>query len=338
MIDVTKTDNEGSITNGVSTVTVAKPVAKRLNNVRTHSTSLDTSNSNVGGASGSTGITKPSTSNVNITTSDIASSSSNRNKTIDVLADVSGKIGTPYRRSGNDRNNERGGGISNSKSGGTSGGGSSNRWYNNKIVWKDEECFGTPLDISVVGSDFDFEKNLALFDKQALWEEINNLQQQQQKPDVIKQTNDNNRNNKRSTSNTSMSTSSSRKHNKQSISIGASNVASTSSNVMTVAKYRHDENVIATLPTVYKQIIVPKQDVNEYVTDDGLIIPSVTQSLLNKLWSIADTVGLTWDRRVELIGRAATEMALHLLGGGHRMNPRNIHQWPTVVVLCGPHR
>lgn len=46
---------------------------------------------------------------------------------------------------------------------------------------KDEECFGSPLDHKI-NKDFDFEKNLALFDKQAVWDEINNSQ----KPDVIK--------------------------------------------------------------------------------------------------------------------------------------------------------
>lgn len=55
----------------------------------------------------------------------------------------------------------------------------------NKGKWvkgrKDEECFGSPLDHKI-NKDFDFEKNLALFDKQAIWDEINNSQ----KPDVIK--------------------------------------------------------------------------------------------------------------------------------------------------------
>lgn len=41
---------------------------------------------------------------------------------------------------------------------------------------------------------------------------------------------------------------------------------------------------------------------------------------------------------MELLGRAATEISLQLLGGGHRFNPNNAHQWPTVVALCGPHR
>lgn len=48
--------------------------------------------------------------------------------------------------------------------------------------WKDEECFGSPLDQNI-SKDFDFEKNLALFNKQALWDELN-----AQKPDVVKNT------------------------------------------------------------------------------------------------------------------------------------------------------
>lgn len=46
---------------------------------------------------------------------------------------------------------------------------------------KDEVCFGSDLE-QIVGKDFDFEKNLALFDKQAVWDEINNSQ----KPDIVK--------------------------------------------------------------------------------------------------------------------------------------------------------
>lgn len=38
------------------------------------------------------------------------------------------------------------------------------------------------------------------------------------------------------------------------------------------------------------------------------------------------------------MGRAGTEIILQLLGGAHRLNPKNAHQWPTVVALCGPHR
>lgn len=103
-----------------------------------------------------------------------------------------------------------------------------------------------------------------------------------------------------------------------------------------VSLLRHDENVIAVAPTTYRQIIVPKEEEEgEYVTDDGLIIPCVSKKLLDKLWDVADKFGVTLERRMELMGRAATEMSLQLLGGGHRLNPRNTHQSPTVVVICG---
>ncbi|XP_066945457.1 enhancer of mRNA-decapping protein 3 [Macrobrachium rosenbergii] len=47
---------------------------------------------------------------------------------------------------------------------------------------RDETTFGTPVDDDMLTTEFDFEKNLALFDKQAVFEEIQNL-----KPDVIRQ-------------------------------------------------------------------------------------------------------------------------------------------------------
>lgn len=43
-------------------------------------------------------------------------------------------------------------------------------------------------------------------------------------------------------------------------------------------------------------------------------------------------------RKVELLGRAGAELILQLLGGSHRLDPNNAHQWPTVIALCGPHR
>ncbi|KAF5274365.1 hypothetical protein FQA39_LY07245 [Lamprigera yunnana] len=158
--------------------------------------------------------------------------------------------------------------------------------------WKDEICFGSPLD-HTINQEFDFEKNLALFDKQAIWDKINS-----QKPDVVKQ-------------------------------------ADYSRSRRNINKYRHDENILTTLPTVYRQITVPKQEFSEYVTDEGLIVPSISRSLRNQLWSVADTLGFSWERHIELMGRAAAEMTLQLVGGGHRLNPHNTHQCPTIVILCG---
>ncbi|KAK7081604.1 enhancer of mRNA decapping [Halocaridina rubra] len=51
-----------------------------------------------------------------------------------------------------------------------------------RIRRRDETTFGTPIDDDMLTTDFDFEKNLALFDKQAVIEEIQNL-----KPDVVRQ-------------------------------------------------------------------------------------------------------------------------------------------------------
>lgn len=231
---------------GLSTVAIAKPVAKRVAG-RSHSVSES-----------STLI-------------------QNKTKPIDIeVKQPNHEIGTSLYKNGtpNKRDN-----IKRDKK----------NW---KSGWKDEACFGSPLD-SAINKDFDFEKNLALFDKQAVFDEINSL-----KPDIVRHT-DQNR--------------------KQS-------------------KYRHDENVIAVAPTTYRQISVPKQEICEYVTDDGLVIPSISRMLRNKLWAAADKFGLIQERRMELMGRAATEMALQLLGGGHRLNPRNTHQWPSVVILCGPHK
>ncbi|XP_045461686.1 enhancer of mRNA-decapping protein 3 [Harmonia axyridis] len=158
--------------------------------------------------------------------------------------------------------------------------------------WRDEECFGAPTTEEIT-QDFDFESNLALFDKQALWEKLSG----NQKPDIIKQ--------------------------------------AESKRPM---NYRHDQNIITSGPVSYNQIQVPKNDFSGYVTDGGLAVPCISPLLRNKLFECAEKVGLTWERRVELMGRAATEIAIALMGGGHRLQPQNSHQWPTVVVLCGPNR
>ncbi|XP_043469235.1 enhancer of mRNA-decapping protein 3 [Leptopilina heterotoma] len=158
---------------------------------------------------------------------------------------------------------------------------------------RDEQAFGTPID-QCLKQDFDFEKNLALFNKEAVWQEINSS-----RPDIVRQS---------------------------------------ESNKANKSRYRHDENIIESAPAAFRQIIVPCPDRTEYVTDDGLIIPSITLDLHRQLIGAADRFGITWERRVELFGRAGTEIILQLLGGGHRFNPNNAHQRPTVVALCGPHR
>lgn len=50
-----------------------------------------------------------------------------------------------------------------------------------------------------------------------------------------------------------------------------------------------------------------------------------------------DKLGIGIERRSESIARAVAEVALHFLGGPHRLTPKNSHQMPIVVLLCGNH-
>lgn len=65
-------------------------------------------------------------------------------------------------------------------------------------------------------------------------------------------------------------------------------------------KYKHNENVIESDPTEFKQIFVPAADEQEYVTDDGLVIPSITLELHRQLFGTADRLGISWERRVSI--------------------------------------
>ncbi|XP_046543062.1 enhancer of mRNA-decapping protein 3-like [Haliotis rubra] len=152
-----------------------------------------------------------------------------------------------------------------------------------------EDCFSAPVE-SFLSKEFDFEKNLALFDKKAVFEEIEN-----QFPEVVRVTDKKGE------------------------------------------KYRCDENVLQSGPVQLSQIHVPASGGGDFVTDAGLVVPSITYQLRNKILSTAEQCGLSVDRQIEMVGRSASEMVLQLLGGSHRLNPQNDHQLPTVIVLCGPH-
>lgn len=165
--------------------------------------------------------------------------------------------------------------------------------YNNNHK---NSAFGTPVDDPMMDEDFDFEKNLALFDKQAIWDEIDAIQS---KPDLLRQT----------------------------VSSGKK-------------KYRHDENVLASEPTQYRQIELEgtsssSNSLNqEYLTDEGLVIPSIPRSTRNLVLQLAENHGLGADRQNDLLARGAAEIALQLLGGSRRLTPNNQHQWPKIVVVC----
>lgn len=108
--------------------------------------------------------------------------------------------------------------------------------------------FDTPIDYGALQSDFDFEKNLALFDKQAIWDEIEAIQ----KPDLL-----------------------------------PPSCSSKSKN------YRHDENILTTKPLGLRQISTGYQCIQEFATDDDLVIPSIPLSMRLVIQRNAETMGLT---------------------------------------------
>lgn len=68
-----------------------------------------------------------------------------------------------------------------------------------------------------------------------------------------------------------------------------------------------------------------------------MIVPSASPSLRGLLNETMNKLGISIERRSESIARAVAEVSLHLLGGPHRLTPKNSHQKPVVVVLCGNH-
>uniref|UniRef100_A0A5F5PQW4 Enhancer of mRNA-decapping protein 3 n=1 Tax=Equus caballus TaxID=9796 RepID=A0A5F5PQW4_HORSE len=164
---------------------------------------------------------------------------------------------------------------------------------NGQMKSKDDECFGDDIE-EIPDTDFDFEGNLALFDKAAVFEEIDTYERR-------------------------------------------SGTRSRGIPNEKPARYRHDENILESEPIVYRRITVPHNVSKEFCTDSGLVVPSVSYELHKKLLSVAEKHGLTLERRLEMTGVCASQMALTLLGGPNRLNPKNVHQRPTVALLCGPH-
>ncbi|XP_051795965.1 LOW QUALITY PROTEIN: enhancer of mRNA-decapping protein 3-like [Acanthochromis polyacanthus] len=160
---------------------------------------------------------------------------------------------------------------------------------------KDNERFGDGTD-GDLDTDFDFEGNLALFDKAAVFSQIDG---------------------------TSIHSSRTQHQSRQA--------------EQKLLSYRHDENILEGKPVTYRQITTPEHGGKEYCTDSGLVVPSVSYKLHKHLLAAAEHWGLTLERRLETTGICSSQMALTLLGGPNRLTPKNVHQRPTVVLLCGPH-
>lgn len=159
----------------------------------------------------------------------------------------------------------------------------------NRQFEKNSIAFGAHVDDPVMNKDFDFEGNLALFDKKGIWNKID----ANQKPDVVRQTGHVNKKN-----------------------------------------YRHDENILISKPMGFRQIKTKHAGALEYVTDDGIIIPTISMSLRARIQLQAEVFGLVWERQCDMLSRSTVELALQMLGGARRLSPKNQHQWPKIAIIC----
>ncbi|XP_023341379.1 enhancer of mRNA-decapping protein 3 [Eurytemora carolleeae] len=162
--------------------------------------------------------------------------------------------------------------------------------------YKDEDCFSPS--VFDINEDFDFEKNLALFDKHTILAEID--QEFANKPDIIRLVDCNRR--------------------------------------PPEPKYKNDENILGNFVTEYRQIDTGEVMETEYVTDSGLVVPAISFQLRFRLQERLEDHGFGLSKQTELMGRAATELCLQLLGGQHRLAVNNTHQLPLAVFLCGTSR
>lgn len=150
--------------------------------------------------------------------------------------------------------------------------------------------FGGAVDEPGMDKDFDFEGNLALFNKLKVFNEID---ANHHKPDVVRQTGHANKKN-----------------------------------------YRHDENILKSKPMGLRQIQMKHSGALEYVTDDGIIIPTISSVLRSRIQTQAEMVGLVWERQCDMLSRSTVELALQMLGGARRLSPKNQHQWPKIAIIC----
>jgi len=158
-----------------------------------------------------------------------------------------------------------------------------------------QQTFGSEADDPLLHEDFDFEGNLALFDKQAIWDDIESTHQ---KPDVVR------------------------------------HAVHVHKQQHQEKKYRHDENILASKPLQLRQIESIFDGSKDFVTDDGLIIPTIPAYVRNRIELSAEKAGLSLQRQIDILARGASDLAITLLGGARRLTPANNHQWPKIAIIC----
>ncbi|XP_017018363.1 enhancer of mRNA-decapping protein 3 [Drosophila kikkawai] len=205
------------------------------------------------------------------------------------------------RRNGNVNNNNNNGNGNGSYTNANGNGNGNGKNKRNRVRRESsmrlvQQTFGSEADDPLIQEDFDFEGNLALFDKQAIWDDIESTHQ---KPDVVRHT-----------------------------------VAHHRHHQQPEEKYRHDENILASKPLQLRQIESIFDGSTDFVTDDGLIVPTIPAYARNKIELSADKAGLSLQRQIDILARGASDLAITLLGGARRLTPANNHQWPKIAIIC----
>jgi len=197
-----------------------------------------------------------------------------------------------------------------------------------------EACFNQSScnDDSLTG-DFDFEKNLALFDKHAFSQTISNPAGSM-KPSASAHALDAPKTIYQPLSIENLFSFHSNLNRQQATHANGDATKPLRSSA-SHRNYRCDEMILDTgEPVVLAQIQVPCASTKHYVTDDGLIVPSITRELRASLFEQSLKEGFGKSRLVECMGKCCCEMALLLLGGPIRFHPKNRHQKPRVLVMA----
>lgn len=228
------------------------------------------------------------------------------------------------------------------------------------------EASSDTMNVDQIEEDFDFEKNLALFDKNKMYEELGHpvlnttpapepTSQLNAYDSLVKQLNSQ----KQSGSDGQMSG-----YHKISVAnlfqsqtplmaapaapapadglltpntnglIGSSTKTPVINSSSGGRNYRFDEMVLGTgEPVNFQQIQVPYDLGKQYVTDDGFVVPCIDVETRHKLFENSYHYGFNRDRQIESMGRCCTEMAIQLIGGPLRFSVKNNHQKPTILIL-----
>nr|XP_018910455.1 PREDICTED: enhancer of mRNA-decapping protein 3-like [Bemisia tabaci] len=214
----------------------------------------------------------------------------------------------------------------------------SDQTHQNQFCDKDLECFGSHIDSQLASEAFDFQKNLALFDKESSRKEFISSHHSDvtKNPGIMVKchTEENLGHQQQIVINPTA--------NSEKFINGDNSTISKSTNLPCFVRYTKcsltsfkNDNKPST--TKLRQIMVRSPGMKEYITDDGLIIPSITPALRRRLLDMAEDQGLSFERQNEMMGRAACELVSQLLNKSTKLNMFN-NQLQRVVVMCGSHR